>query len=445
MATVTPNFNWPVPTSTDLVKDGATAIEALGDSIDGSLVDLKGGTTGQVLSKTSGTDMDFTWVTTDDANAIQNSIVDAKGDLISATANDTPARLAVGANGETLVADSSTSTGLRYQGTIAAGRNIFINGNFDVWQRGTSTASVANGVFLADRWKTVLTGTGITATYSQDTSVPNGNSKFSAKLQQLGSSATSVSEFGFYQPIEGGSVLPLLGKTVTVSFYYRSSQTGTHYARLYAGGLTGGTDVTNTFTVNVADTWEKKSINFSSFAAATAMSVALTAEGAGLQIGIRTFGSGGTETVAANDYFQISQIQLEAGSVATAFQTATGTLQGELDACMRYYEKSYDQGVNPATSTFTGIYWGAGSAASATTSYLNVPLRFAVTKRTAPSITFYDAVGNANQCTRSTLGVGDNNAQAITAGQIGMTGANAYSTGTSNTTFMFHYVASAEL
>lgn len=63
MATVTPNFNWPVPTSTDLVKDGATAIEALGDSIDSSLVDLKGGTTGQVLSKTSNTDMDFTWVT----------------------------------------------------------------------------------------------------------------------------------------------------------------------------------------------------------------------------------------------------------------------------------------------------------------------------------------------------------------------------------------------
>jgi hypothetical protein len=51
MSTVTPNFLWPVPTSTDLVKDGATAIEALGDSIDASLVDLKGGTTGQVLSK----------------------------------------------------------------------------------------------------------------------------------------------------------------------------------------------------------------------------------------------------------------------------------------------------------------------------------------------------------------------------------------------------------
>lgn len=61
MATTTPNFGWSVPTSTDLVKDGATAIETLGDSIDASLVDLKGGTTGQVLAKNSATDMDFTW------------------------------------------------------------------------------------------------------------------------------------------------------------------------------------------------------------------------------------------------------------------------------------------------------------------------------------------------------------------------------------------------
>ena len=48
MATTTPNFGWSVPTSTDLVKDGATAIETLGDAIDASLLDLKGGTSGQV-------------------------------------------------------------------------------------------------------------------------------------------------------------------------------------------------------------------------------------------------------------------------------------------------------------------------------------------------------------------------------------------------------------
>jgi hypothetical protein len=112
MATTTPNFGWPVPTSTDLVKDGATAIESLGDSIDASLLDLKGGTSGQVLAKNSNTDMDFTWVAQDDSNAIQNAIVDAKGDLIAATAADTPARIGVGANGTVLTADSTAATGL---------------------------------------------------------------------------------------------------------------------------------------------------------------------------------------------------------------------------------------------------------------------------------------------------------------------------------------------
>ena len=63
MATTTPNFGWAVPTSSDLVKNGATAIETLGDSIDASMVDLKGGTTDQVLAKNSNTDMDFKWVT----------------------------------------------------------------------------------------------------------------------------------------------------------------------------------------------------------------------------------------------------------------------------------------------------------------------------------------------------------------------------------------------
>jgi hypothetical protein len=113
MATTT-NFGWVTPDDTSLVKDGAAAIRTLGQSIDTSMMDLEGGTTGQVLSKASNTDMDFTWVTTDDTNAIQNAIVDAKGDLIGATAADTPARLAVGTNGQVLTADSTAATGLAW-------------------------------------------------------------------------------------------------------------------------------------------------------------------------------------------------------------------------------------------------------------------------------------------------------------------------------------------
>ena len=122
MATTTPNFGWTVPTSTDLVKDGATAIELLGDSIDASLVDLKGGTTGQVLSKASGTDMDFSWVAVDPL-----LILDAKGDLITATAADTPARLPVGADGTVLTADSAQGNGLKWAIPASGGGMTLIN------------------------------------------------------------------------------------------------------------------------------------------------------------------------------------------------------------------------------------------------------------------------------------------------------------------------------
>jgi hypothetical protein len=146
MATTTPNFGWPVPTSTDLVKDGATAIEALGDSIDASLLDLKGGTTGQVLSKTTNTDMDFTWVTSDDANAIQNTIVDAKGDLIGATAADTPARLAVGTNGQVLTADSTAATGIKWA-TPTPGKIVqVVSASYSTSTTNTSTTYADTGL-----------------------------------------------------------------------------------------------------------------------------------------------------------------------------------------------------------------------------------------------------------------------------------------------------------
>jgi hypothetical protein len=110
----TTNFGWETPDDTDLVKDGAAAIRTLGQAIDTSLMDLEGGTTDQVLAKNSNADMDFKWVTSDDANAIQNAIVDAKGDIVAASANDTPARLAVGTDNHRLIAASGETTGLKY-------------------------------------------------------------------------------------------------------------------------------------------------------------------------------------------------------------------------------------------------------------------------------------------------------------------------------------------
>lgn len=121
MATTT-NFGWETPDDTDLVKDGALAMRTLGNSIDTSFVDLKGGTTGQILSKASNTDLDFTWIAVDPL-----TILDAKGDLITATAADTPARLAVGTNGQVLTADSTTSTGLKWATPATGGGMTLIS------------------------------------------------------------------------------------------------------------------------------------------------------------------------------------------------------------------------------------------------------------------------------------------------------------------------------
>jgi hypothetical protein len=142
MTNPTTPFSWQMPTSTDLVTDLPADFEIFGQAVATSMADLLGGTTGQVLSKASNTNMDFTWVTTDDANAIQNSIVDAKGDLIGATANDTPARLAVGANGTMLVANSAESTGLKW--TTATDQFPW-----QAWTPSYSGITVGNGSVVA--------------------------------------------------------------------------------------------------------------------------------------------------------------------------------------------------------------------------------------------------------------------------------------------------------
>lgn len=144
MATTT-NFGWETPDDTDLVKDGAAAIRTSLNGVDTSFVDLKGGTTGQVLSKASNTDLDYSWIAVDPL-----VILDAKGDLITATAADTPARLAVGANGTLLTADSTQATGIKWAAAPAAGKLL---------QVVSATTSTAVGVS-----STTYTDSGLTAT-----------------------------------------------------------------------------------------------------------------------------------------------------------------------------------------------------------------------------------------------------------------------------------------
>lgn len=144
MATTTTNFGWDIPQSTDLVKDGATAIAALGQDIDTALVDLKGGTTGQVLAKASGTDLDYSWVAIDPL-----IILDAKGDLITATAADTPARLAVGTNGHVLTADSTQATGLKWAAAAGGGKVLQVVQGTSTTETATTSSSYSDSTLSA--------------------------------------------------------------------------------------------------------------------------------------------------------------------------------------------------------------------------------------------------------------------------------------------------------
>jgi hypothetical protein len=375
MATVTPNFNWPVPTSTDLVKDGATAIEALGDSIDGSLVDLKGGTTGQVLSKTSGTDMDFTWVTTDDANAIQNSIVDAKGDLIAASANDTPARLAVGNNGETLVADSSATTGLRYTG--ANQQNPILNSSFDIWQRGTSISVPASTTsqYTTDRW-VLSTQANQASTVSRQSTSDTTNLPFiqyCARVQR-NSGQTGAAYQDFYYGFDTASAIPLAGKTITLSFYARKGAnysatssllkvrvyTGTGTDQNFATGYTGNAEAWNT-DVTLTTTWQRFTTTVAIGATVTEFATVFT--------------NITTGTASTNDYYEITGVQYDIGSVALPYRRNSATIQGELAACQRYYYR-----ITPDASL---RQYGSGMAYSTTSAVITIP--YPVTMRTRPT------------------------------------------------------------
>ena len=162
MATTTPNFGWAVPTSTDLVKDGAVAIETLGDAIDASLVDLKGGTTGQVLAKASGTDMDFSWVAQDDSNAIQNALLTTTGDTIYASGASTPARLGIGSTGQVLTVAAGVPSWATPASTTpnAQGVSVFNSTDQSLASGSYTTATFNSEYFDTDAFHSTSTNTG---------------------------------------------------------------------------------------------------------------------------------------------------------------------------------------------------------------------------------------------------------------------------------------------
>jgi len=284
------------------------------------------------------------------------STVNAKGDLLAGTADNTVDRLAVGSDGDTLVADSSTSTGLRYQGSMAAGRNFIINGGMDIWQRGTSFTNPGS-TYTVDRWQGYWSANG---TVTQETSNVPAGLRYALKMTATANSAGN----NFYQLIETNNTIPLAGKTVTFS--------------VYVAGTAGKTPIIGIDTSTVVDdglfgSWTALVVSSSVTTSTTYQRVTVTATIPSNTKSIRVHMD--SQSLNNTDYLLYSGIQLELGAVATPFSRAGGTIQGELAACQRYY---YRQGGLATSGTFTFFGWGMGYGTGALATGFNLPTQMRV-------------------------------------------------------------------
>jgi hypothetical protein len=270
--------------------------------------------------------------------------------------------------------------------TKAVNSNPVINSAMQVWARGTSFAVAPGSAFTADRYNyySGVSGRTISRQVTGDTTnLPNIQY---CSRQQRDSGNTNTSPMAFGQSLETINSIPYAGKTITFSFYARaganysptsmgldfqiSSGTGTDQ-NIVSTGYTGAVLIANG-TATLTTTWQRFTYTGSVPSTAT-------------ELGF-FFQSNPTGTAGANDYYDLTGIQIDIGSVALPFQTASGgSIQGELAMCQRYYE--------------TMSFRMRGSNASTDVNAIN----FAVTKRVVPTSTIVISSGTTATITDSFL------------------------------------------
>ena len=323
-------------------------------------------------------------------------------------------------------------------------QNRLINGNMVIDQRnaGGSVTNVASAAtYTLDRWF-YFASQASKFTVQQDAGAVTPPSGFNDYLGITSSSAYTVGSseiFLLAQHIEGFNVADLNwgtanAKTVTLSFWVRSSLTGT-----FGGSFTNSSynrSYPFTYTISSANTWEQKSVTIAGDTSGTW----LTTNGIGVNVifsmGMGTDQSGTAGAWAGANYqsatgavsvvgtngatWYVTGVQLEKGSTATSFDYRP--YSAELAMCQRYFEKSYNISDAPNSSTYNGAQDLSGSSDSG--GNLLTRVNFAVSKRTAPTITTYRSTGGSSSWDYNRNGAASTG--ATTADNIGTSGARVY-------------------
>lgn len=348
---------------------------------------------------------------------------------------------------------------------IVEGRNRLINGDMRIDQRnaGNSVDSTANKP-LVDMWGCVRS-LNSKFTAQRVTTAPPG---FTHSLK-ITSTSAQPNDFGdvFYirTAIEGLNVADLNwgtanAKTVTLSFWTRSSITGTH------GGAIHNSDETRfypfTYTISVANTWEFKTIvipgatswtwqtdtgvgMFITFNLGTASP---SIQASGVWTDFVAYSATGAVSILATNGATIywTGVQLEEGSAASAFERRS--FSTELALCQRYYEKSYNIDVVPGTATQPGAAWFF-TTGGIPTGKTYADLRMRVEKRTVPTVALYGYSGGSGQASQESNGA-DLGANTATTSLVSTVSFrlknNSGGTITPGDNFIgFHYTADANL
>lgn len=288
-------------------------------------------------------------------------------------------------------------------------KNVIINSNFGIWQRGLTATSVANNSYLADRWRYGKSGS-MVHDVARSTDVPtfsesNVFSNFSLSLTSTtaDSSIGTTDQCTLQQRIEGYLAKKIIGVPSILTFWVKSSIAGTYCVSLR--NLVDRSCV-KTFIINSANVWERKEIKFPSsdgssgtwnfttgtglaltFCLAAGSSYVSPTNGAWV-VGDYFSLSGQVNAVGnVNNTFKISQVQLEYGLRSTAYEFRP--YSEELNMCQRYYEKSFNIDTIPedAVSTSGALTWRSNFT---TTNSYNDSIRYSVSKRATPTISLYN-------------------------------------------------------